>query len=292
MMLEEDDDEHPMPEVLKLSQKPNELPHYGQFKHFIPDEFTEETVQTARAVYGNVLKELTTNREKHIFRGVLRVKEKVVFCEGRKAKGNAFHNMGVQSKDGFRFQPEEALIQFEYGVLEIFLSEDSKVPMCLQDLYDIMLSWISLEYYQTYCHLVRLGYIVNRANQFFKSGSSQHESLEDNTMSSENATSSENVMSSENMTSSDNMTSLENVTSPSSNSVSSQVLTVRKPLSTQTDFHVFVLESSRNFPSLISILETIRTVGRTSVKIATVTDGKVYFYSLAMVDFPQADEIL
>ncbi|KAL5267618.1 hypothetical protein ACHWQZ_G004606 [Mnemiopsis leidyi] len=271
-MLEEDDDGYPMPEVLKLSQKPNELPHYGQFKHFIPDDFTEETVRTARALYGSVLKEVTTNREKHIFRGVLRVEERAVFCGSRKAKGNAFHNMGVQSKEGFRFQPEEALIQFEYGVLEIFLSEDSKVPMCLQDLYDIMLPWISLEFYQTYCHLVRLGYIVNRTDEFVNSVDCKSQQ--------------------DNSTSLENVTSLENMTSLSTNSIKHRILTVRKPLSTKTDFQVVVLESSRTFPSLVSILDTIRSVGRTSVKIATVTDGKVYFYSLAMVEFPDADEIL
>jgi len=257
----------PTPQVLKLSQKVNELPRYTAYKHFIPDEHSERTVQMAQGLYGTVIQELTTNREKHIFKGVLNLEDKAVFCKGRKAKGNAFNNMGVQSCLGFRFQPEEALIQFEYGVLEVFMSEESKVPMCMQDLYDIMIPWISLEFYQAYCHLVRLGYVVKRADPNIPSN---------NFISEKERLSKSHVMSSN------------YVTSPA---VNVRILKVRKPLSVQTDFHVVILKSCRTFPSLKNILEIIRIVGRTSIKIARVTDGKIYFYSLAMVDFPDADEI-
>ena len=283
-MIEEDDTSPAqcnvtsMPEVLRLAHKPNELPHYAPYKHFIPDEHTKKTERAAREVYGSVLREVTTNREKHIFRGVLDQAARTVFSESRKAKGNAFHNMGVQSSSGFHFQPEEALIQFEYGIMEIFLSGDSKVPMCLQDLYDIMLPWISTEFYQTYCHLVRLGYTVSRSADYFPSKrlASPHESTLENFTSSDQVNSSEHLTSSEQVTS-----SIDNI----------RVLNVRKPLSTQTDFYVVVLENDRKFPSLKSILEKIRIVKKTSVKIATVTDGKVYFYSLAMINFPDAEEI-
>jgi hypothetical protein len=255
---------HPMPEVLKLAHKPKELPHYTPCKHFIPDEHTEKSARAAREMYSSVLREVTTNREKHIFRGVLNLEDRTVFCESRKAKGNAFHNMGVQSSSGFRFQPEEALIQFEYGVLEIFLSDESEVPLCMQDLYDIMLPWISLEFYQSYCHLVRLGYIVSRASQHIPS---LHFTTE-------------------------REDSPELMTSSNGRQFSvHRVLTVRKPLSTQADFLVAVLQNSRTFPALMNILDVILDVKRTSVKIATVTDGKVYFYSLAMIDFPDASEI-
>ena len=42
-------------------------------------------------------------------------------CESRKAKGAGFHRMGVQSKEGFTFQPEEALIQVNRRRIRCFM---------------------------------------------------------------------------------------------------------------------------------------------------------------------------
>ena len=225
--------EEEIPDIFQKAYKPQELPQYVSSKLFIADSMTEGAVEHALEVHSSLLREVTTNREQNIFRGVLQ--EDKVFSQRRKGKGAAFSSMGVQSPDGFTFYPEEALLQAEFGVLEVFLDADSRVPLCIQSLYEILLPVISLEFYQTYSHLIKLGYIVNR--------------------------------------------------------VSKRLFAVRKPKSKETDFTVVVLEQSREFPELCEILDLVQEAGTTCIKVARVTDGNVYFYTMAVVDFPNLSQL-
>ena len=66
---------------------------------------------------------------------------------------------------------------------------------------------------------------------------------------------------------------------------------MRKPKSRDTDFSVFVLRKSTFFPELGEIMDIVSEAGTSCVKLANVTSGNVYFYTMAVVDFPDASEL-
>ena len=157
-------DPDPPPRVLQLAFKPPHLPKYLPEKLFIPDEHSQETERCCRETYLEVLEERTVNKERSIFRGDLISGDDGgnVVSRTRKAKGNAFHFMGTQGRNGFVFRPEEALLLCEFGTMEVFLGPGEVIPLPLEHLYTVLLRWISTDFYQVFSHLVRMGYLVKR----------------------------------------------------------------------------------------------------------------------------------
>eukprot|EP00116_Pleurobrachia_bachei_P008434 sb/3468696/ len=159
-----EDPPDPAPRVIQLAFKPPYLPKYLPEKLFIPDEQSKETERCCRETYRAVLEERTVNKERSIFRGDLIIGDdggKVV-SRTRKAKGNAFHFMGIQGRNRFVFSPEEALLLCEFGTMEVFLGPEEVIPLPLEHLYTVLLRWISVDFYQVFAHLVRMGYLVKR----------------------------------------------------------------------------------------------------------------------------------
>ncbi|KAF0551987.1 tRNA-splicing endonuclease subunit Sen54 [Gigaspora margarita] len=74
--------------------------------------------------------------------------------------GNHFHNMGHTIKGEIWLYPEEALLLMERGALVIDYDD---VPMSIQHAYTMLIrEWLTLEKYQVYAYLKRIGYTVIR----------------------------------------------------------------------------------------------------------------------------------
>ena len=151
-----------LPDTLKFSKKPRELPRIFSSKYFMPDESSEDAEAYAMEQISHVLSEKLTNRVKHIFSGY--IDGDIIRCRKRKAKGETLARMGKASPSGHSFTIEEALFQREYGVLEIFEDDKFSIPIPLESLYNMLLPKISVESYIVYGYLVRLGYILKRKN--------------------------------------------------------------------------------------------------------------------------------
>jgi len=79
-------------------------------------------------------------------------------------KGSSFAKFGYQTRDGMFFNPEETLFLVDQGLLE--LSYDN-LPLSLQEVYMLIVPLLpSLEYYQVYAYLCRLGFLVKRYYAF------------------------------------------------------------------------------------------------------------------------------
>ncbi|CAG8467789.1 1686_t:CDS:10 [Dentiscutata erythropus] len=75
-------------------------------------------------------------------------------------RGNHFHNMGHSIKGEMWLYPEEALLLMERGALVIDCDD---VPMSIQHAYTMLIrEWLTLEKYQVYTYLKRIGYTVIR----------------------------------------------------------------------------------------------------------------------------------
>ncbi|KAG9343727.1 hypothetical protein JZ751_013105 [Albula glossodonta] len=138
----------------------HKIPVRGQ-KDFIPDGSKQQQERLERSLeeQWTLVSEERVERLGNLVKAVWIPKEDVV--ELQSPAGKFWQTMGF-SENGKQFLlPEEALYLMECGNVQVFCHE---LPMSIQEGYERFLSrdTLSLQQYQVFGHLKRLGYVVTR----------------------------------------------------------------------------------------------------------------------------------
>ncbi|XP_064423630.1 tRNA-splicing endonuclease subunit Sen54 isoform X2 [Latimeria chalumnae] len=149
-------------ELFAARSREQKLPQrsHGQ-KDFIPDnsEKQAEKLHVCREEQWQLLSEERVERLSSLVKAEWKPRDRVV--ELKSPAGKFWHTMGHVSKGKQLLHPEEALYLLECGSVQIFYRD---LPLSVQEAFERLLSpkTISLQQYQVYGHLKRLGYVVTR----------------------------------------------------------------------------------------------------------------------------------
>uniref|UniRef100_H3AMB5 tRNA splicing endonuclease subunit 54 n=1 Tax=Latimeria chalumnae TaxID=7897 RepID=H3AMB5_LATCH len=150
-------------ELFAARSREQKLPQrsHGQ-KDFIPDnsEKQAEKLHVCREEQWQLLSEERVERL-YISTVMVRWGKKLIKILIKSPAGKFWHTMGHVSKGKQLLHPEEALYLLECGSVQIFYRD---LPLSVQEAFERLLSpkTISLQQYQVYGHLKRLGYVVTR----------------------------------------------------------------------------------------------------------------------------------
>ncbi|XP_033894193.2 tRNA-splicing endonuclease subunit Sen54 isoform X1 [Acipenser ruthenus] len=147
-------------ELFAARTRDHKLPARGQ-KDFLPDGSQRQSEKLRRGLeeHWKLVSEERVERQGSLVKAEWKPKDNVVVLMS--PAGKFWQTMGYSEQGKQFLQSEEALYLMECGNVEVFYRE---LPLSVQEGYELMLSnrTISLQQYQVFSHLKRLGYIVNR----------------------------------------------------------------------------------------------------------------------------------
>ncbi|MGH0129237.1 UNVERIFIED_CONTAM: hypothetical protein FKN15_024697 [Acipenser sinensis] len=147
-------------ELFAARTRDHKLPARGQ-KDFLPDGSQRQSEKLRRGLeeHWKLVSEERVERQGSLVKAEWKPKDNVVVLKS--PAGKFWQTMGYSEQGKQFLQSEEALYLMECGNVEVFYRE---LPLSVQEGYELMLSnrTISLQQYQVFSHLKRLGYIVNR----------------------------------------------------------------------------------------------------------------------------------
>ncbi|XP_075999329.1 tRNA-splicing endonuclease subunit Sen54 [Genypterus blacodes] len=147
-------------ELFAARSRSHKIPVRGQ-KDFFPDDSDEQKqrLQQAQSEHWSLVSEERVERLGNLVKAMWIPDEQMV--ELQSPAGKFWQTMGFSANGKQCLLPEEALYLMECGNLQVF---HRKLPLSIQDGYERFLSsqTLSLQQYQVFGHLKRLGYVVNR----------------------------------------------------------------------------------------------------------------------------------
>ncbi|XP_053707013.1 tRNA-splicing endonuclease subunit Sen54 isoform X2 [Synchiropus splendidus] len=147
-------------ELFAARNRSHKIPVRGQ-KEFYPNDSVEQRQRLEHSLEEHfaLMAEERVERLGNLVRGRWDPAEKIV--ELQSPAGKFWQTMGFSSEGKQLLLPEEALHLMECGSVQVFYQD---LPMSIQDGYERFLSssTVSLQQYQVYGHLKRLGYVVQR----------------------------------------------------------------------------------------------------------------------------------
>ncbi|CAL8311700.1 unnamed protein product [Arctogadus glacialis] len=161
-----DDSERIFSELLSPSElfaarsRSRKLPVRGQ-KDFYPSGCAQQKqrLQNSLDEHWELVSEERVERLGNLVRGIWNPSDQIV--ELQSPAGKFWQTMGFSADGKQCLQPEEALYLMECGNLQVFHRD---LPLSIQEGYETFLSssQLSLQQYQVFGHLKRLGYVVSR----------------------------------------------------------------------------------------------------------------------------------
>ncbi|XP_078611683.1 tRNA-splicing endonuclease subunit Sen54-like [Branchiostoma floridae x Branchiostoma japonicum] len=136
------------------------VPPRGGTKDYAPDgsQEQEEKLQGMYSLYRRMLAEERVNKIGNLSTAIWL--EDVGLAEVTVDKGKFWHHIGHTNEGKKYLYPEEAVFLMETNAIEVYWNN---VPLAVQQAYAMMLgNKVSMEQYQVYAHLSRLGYILMR----------------------------------------------------------------------------------------------------------------------------------
>ncbi|CAN9504237.1 unnamed protein product [Ophioblennius macclurei] len=148
-------------ELFAARSRSRRIPVRGQ-KDFFPDGSEEQRRRLEESLeeHWSLLEEERVERLGNLVRGTWKPEEQLV--ELQTPAGKFWQTMGFSSQGRQYLLPEEALYLMECGNVQVFQHD---LPLSIQDCYESFLSGggsVSLQQYQVFGHLKRLGYVVHR----------------------------------------------------------------------------------------------------------------------------------
>ncbi|KAM3863985.1 LOW QUALITY PROTEIN: tRNA-splicing endonuclease subunit Sen54 [Diretmus argenteus] len=147
-------------ELFAARSRSHKIPVRGQ-KDFFPNESEQQRQRLQQSLdeHWSLLSEERVERLGNLVKTVWLPEEQVV--ELQSPAGKFWQTMGFSANSKQCLHPEEALYLMECGNLQVFYRD---LPLSIQDGYERFLSskTITLQQYQVFGHLKRLGYVVNR----------------------------------------------------------------------------------------------------------------------------------
>ncbi|KAJ8251727.1 hypothetical protein GJAV_G00224460 [Gymnothorax javanicus] len=147
-------------ELFAARSRSHKIPLRGQ-KDFIPDgsEAQQQRLEHNLQEHLDLLSEERVERLGNLVKGLWIPQEGVV--ELQSPAGKFWQTMGFSARGKQLLLPEEALYLMECGNMQVFYRD---LPLSIQEGYERLLTkdTVSLQQYQVFSHLKRLGYIVTR----------------------------------------------------------------------------------------------------------------------------------
>ncbi|XP_029015493.1 tRNA-splicing endonuclease subunit Sen54 [Betta splendens] len=149
-------------ELFAARSRSHKIPVRGQ-KDFFPNDSDEQRQRLEQSLneHWSLVSEERVERLGNLVKGIWIPSDQIV--ELQSPAGKFWQTMGFSANAKQCLLPEEALYLMECGNLQVFYRD---LPLSIQDGYERFLSskTISLQQYQVFGHLKRLGYVVNRFN--------------------------------------------------------------------------------------------------------------------------------
>ncbi|XP_032444140.1 tRNA-splicing endonuclease subunit Sen54 isoform X1 [Xiphophorus hellerii] len=147
-------------ELFAARSRSHKIPARGQ-KDFYPDDSEEQKQRLQQRLdeHWSLISEERVERLGNLVKAVWSPSERIV--ELQTPAGKFWQTMGFSAEGKQFLLPEEALYLMECGNLQVFHQD---LPLSIQDGYEAFLSSdsVSLQQYQVFGHLKRLGYVVHR----------------------------------------------------------------------------------------------------------------------------------
>lgn len=146
-------------ELFAARSRSHKIPVRGQ-KEFLPSNSQKqrERLQQSLDEHWDLVSEERVERLGNLVKAVWIPSDGIV--ELQSPAGKFWQTMGFSANGKQCLHPEEALYLMECGNLQVFYRE---LPLSIQEAYERFLSpSLSLQQYQVFGHLKRLGYVVNR----------------------------------------------------------------------------------------------------------------------------------
>ncbi|XP_029293940.1 tRNA-splicing endonuclease subunit Sen54 [Cottoperca gobio] len=156
-------------ELFAARSRSHKIPVRGQ-KDFFPDDSDEQRQRLEQSLneHWSLISEERVEKLGNLVKATWVPSEKIV--ELQSPAGKFWQTMGFSANGKQVLFPEEALYLMECGNVQVFYEE---LPMSIQDGYEKFLSSsaVSLQQYQVFGHLKRLGYVVHRFDPSSESSS-------------------------------------------------------------------------------------------------------------------------
>ncbi|XP_061568353.1 tRNA-splicing endonuclease subunit Sen54 [Cololabis saira] len=147
-------------ELFAARSRTHKLPVRGQ-KDFFPSDSEEQRRRLEQSLdeHWSLVSEERVERLGNLVKGIWVPGEQIV--ELQSPAGKFWQTMGFSANGKQHLLPEEALHLMECGNLQVFHQD---LPLSIQDGYEMFLSpdTLTLQQYQVFGHLKRLGYVVLR----------------------------------------------------------------------------------------------------------------------------------
>ncbi|XP_051244554.1 tRNA-splicing endonuclease subunit Sen54-like isoform X1 [Dicentrarchus labrax] len=147
-------------ELFAARSRSHKIPVRGQ-KDFFPDDSDEQRRRLEQSLkeHWSLVSEERVEKLGNLVKAVWVPSEQIV--ELQSPAGKFWQTMGFSADGKQHLLPEEALYLLECGNLQVFYRD---LPLSIQDGYERFLSSssVSLQQYQVFAHLKRLGYVVHR----------------------------------------------------------------------------------------------------------------------------------
>nr|XP_057904487.1 tRNA-splicing endonuclease subunit Sen54 isoform X2 [Doryrhamphus excisus] len=147
-------------ELFSARSRSHKIPVRGQ-KDFYPNDSPEQQqrLQQTLKEHWSLVSEERVERLGNLVKATWIPSEQIV--ELQSPAGKFWHTMGFSAGGKQCLLPEEALYLMECGSVQVFYQD---LPLSIQDGYERFLSssTVSLQQYQVYGHLKRLGFVVHR----------------------------------------------------------------------------------------------------------------------------------
>ncbi|KAM9346280.1 tRNA-splicing endonuclease subunit Sen54 [Symphorus nematophorus] len=147
-------------ELFAARSRSHKIPVRGQ-KDFFPDDSDEQKQRLKQSLdeHWGLISEERVERLGSLVKATWIPSEKIV--ELQSPAGKFWQTMGFSANGKQYLLPEEALYLMECGNLQVFYQD---LPLSIQDGFEKFLSssTVSLQQYQVFGHLKRLGYVVHR----------------------------------------------------------------------------------------------------------------------------------
>uniref|UniRef100_A0A3B5MLJ4 tRNA-splicing endonuclease subunit Sen54 N-terminal domain-containing protein n=1 Tax=Xiphophorus couchianus TaxID=32473 RepID=A0A3B5MLJ4_9TELE len=164
-------------ELFAARSRSHKIPARGQ-KDFYPDDSEEQKQRLQQRLdeHWSLISEERVERLGNLVKAVWSPSERIV--ELQTPAGKFWQTMGFSAEGKQFLLPEEALYLMECGNLQVFHQD---LPLSIQDGYEAFLSSdsVSLQQYQVFGHLKRLGYVVHRFDPSKTAAASQAEEMEE-----------------------------------------------------------------------------------------------------------------
>uniref|UniRef100_A0A8C8IVD7 tRNA-splicing endonuclease subunit Sen54 N-terminal domain-containing protein n=1 Tax=Oncorhynchus tshawytscha TaxID=74940 RepID=A0A8C8IVD7_ONCTS len=147
-------------ELFEARTRSHKIPVRGQ-KDFIPTGWDQQRdrLQQSLDEHWNLVSEERVERLGNLVKAVWISSDMIV--ELQSPAGKFWQTMGFSAHGKQCLHPEEALYLMEFGNLQVFYQD---LPLSIQEGYERFLysKTMSIQHYQVFGHLKRLGYVVNR----------------------------------------------------------------------------------------------------------------------------------